>query len=446
MSSSHAKEPRVLVLFTFSDWPPLPHSRSSTIPTSASTMPKKKPAPRPPNPRQDLAYFFFRQLPPLRSQHAALSLLTCRRPRRLKPKTAHTVAYLMVQTLMQPFHISQHEYSYAFGDDAAPSLRTPSPQLDYRFPPLPHRSAAAFRPPPPPQPESPAQPSAHSPPKLPYCRSSLATPTRQFLTPQPAPIAAHSLLPHALRIRSSVLACIQTGSVPATPQSNRPNPNLIPRDPQSTNRSRPTTPLARTSTPPQGRNPLRLPPSNLPGWHNFAVPRHKPPSPTTFLAACQAHASRQERPWREWGRIILPPDNANSFRINTYTTNPQSVDSKPLTTTRSLYQQHLQKPGGRTLRGNPDLSQRVLQRILGASSYALSRVTQIRLVGRFAQLQPASLPVKSASSTAPCSSIRLTYRESQGAGDLIPAASIFQNALVVIVAKVRAECGSGSSG
>jgi hypothetical protein len=56
----------------------------------------------------------------------------------LKPKTAHTVAYL-AQTLMQAIHISQHEYCEAFGSDAwRRSVRNSvKGNYDYRFPPAP---------------------------------------------------------------------------------------------------------------------------------------------------------------------------------------------------------------------------------------------------------------------------------------------------------------------
>ena len=56
----------------------------------------------------------------------------------VKPKTAHTVAYL-VQTLMQAIHISQHEYINAFGTDGwRKSVRNSvNDNHAYRFPPDP---------------------------------------------------------------------------------------------------------------------------------------------------------------------------------------------------------------------------------------------------------------------------------------------------------------------
>src|SRR5713226_8989334 len=56
----------------------------------------------------------------------------------VKPKTAHTVAYL-AQTLMQAIHVSQHEYCEAFSSDAwRDSVRTSvNGNRDYRFPPGP---------------------------------------------------------------------------------------------------------------------------------------------------------------------------------------------------------------------------------------------------------------------------------------------------------------------
>src|SRR6266568_4072355 len=91
----------------------------------------------------------------------------------VKPKTAHTVAYL-VQTLMQAIHISQHEYINAFGTDGwRKSVRNSvNGNYDHRFPPDPEPEQSASL-----QPQSqPAQTPVN-------CHSSLAT--------------HHSPLPHA---------------------------------------------------------------------------------------------------------------------------------------------------------------------------------------------------------------------------------------------------------
>src|SRR5260370_14014341 len=66
----------------------------------------------------------------------------------LKPKAAHTVAYL-AQTLMQAIHISEHEYTNAFGwDRMRAAIRTSvNCNRDYLVPPAPHTSAPQSSPP-----------------------------------------------------------------------------------------------------------------------------------------------------------------------------------------------------------------------------------------------------------------------------------------------------------
>jgi hypothetical protein len=81
----------------------------------------------------------------------------------VKPKTAHTVAYL-AQTLMQSIHLSKHEYINAFGTDGwREAVRNSvNGNQDYLFPPAP-------------EPEQPALSAPDNPPRT--CPSS----------PQPAP-------------------------------------------------------------------------------------------------------------------------------------------------------------------------------------------------------------------------------------------------------------------
>ena len=77
----------------------------------------------------------------------------------VKPKTAHTVAYL-VQTLVQAIHIAQHEYTNAFGTDGwRKAIRNAVRQnSNYRFPPPPesnesdHSESLQLQPQPQPQP------------------------------------------------------------------------------------------------------------------------------------------------------------------------------------------------------------------------------------------------------------------------------------------------------
>jgi hypothetical protein len=86
----------------------------------------------------------------------------------VKPKTAHTVAYLL-QTLMQAIHISQHEYINAFGSDGwRKSVRNSvNDNYDYRFPPDPEQSESLQPQPQPAQPQTQAQQPASAPPSNP---------------------------------------------------------------------------------------------------------------------------------------------------------------------------------------------------------------------------------------------------------------------------------------
>src|SRR5258708_17653479 len=66
----------------------------------------------------------------------------------VKSKTAHTVAYL-AQTLMQSIHLSEHEFTNAFGDDGwRKSIRNSvNSNHDYLFPPAPPPEQPALSPP-----------------------------------------------------------------------------------------------------------------------------------------------------------------------------------------------------------------------------------------------------------------------------------------------------------
>ena len=88
---------------------------------------------------KDIAYFFSGDYLSACDLSTALARLIPAVVRGdVKPKTAHTVAYL-VQTLMQAIHISQHEYINAFGTDGwRKSIRNSvNGNQDYRFPPAP---------------------------------------------------------------------------------------------------------------------------------------------------------------------------------------------------------------------------------------------------------------------------------------------------------------------
>src|SRR5258707_15601545 len=87
----------------------------------------------------DLAYFFSGDYLSACDLSTALARLIPAVVRGdVKPKTAHTVAYL-AQTLMQAIHISEQEYINAFGTDGwRKSVRNSvNSNYDYRFPPDP---------------------------------------------------------------------------------------------------------------------------------------------------------------------------------------------------------------------------------------------------------------------------------------------------------------------
>src|SRR5467141_3006533 len=106
---------------------------------------------------KDLGYFFSGDYLSACDLSAALGRLIPAVVRGdVKPKTAHTVAYL-AQTLLQAIHISEQEYINTFGTDGwRKSIRNSvNGNRDYRFPPSPTTGAPA-----PAQPESPQpQPS-----------------------------------------------------------------------------------------------------------------------------------------------------------------------------------------------------------------------------------------------------------------------------------------------
>ncbi len=139
---------------------------------------------------KDLAYFFSGNYLSACDLSTALARLIPAVVRGdVKPKTAHTVAYL-VQTLMQAIHFSQHEYCEAFSSDAwRKSVRSSvNGNYNYRFPPVPESKKSE---PPQPQPQpQPAQTSANchserSEESAFSSRSPLAT--RHFLQPNNRP-------------------------------------------------------------------------------------------------------------------------------------------------------------------------------------------------------------------------------------------------------------------
>jgi hypothetical protein len=142
---------------------------------------------------KELAYFFSGDYLSACDLSAALARLIPAVVRGdVKPKTAHTVAYLL-QTLMQTIHISQDEYINAFGTDGwRKSVRNSvNGNHDYCFPPDP-KPAQSQSPQPqsqPAQPQTQAQQPASARPSNPFQLAAQPIPAPQQ-APSPAPAQA----------------------------------------------------------------------------------------------------------------------------------------------------------------------------------------------------------------------------------------------------------------
>src|SRR5260370_444209 len=191
---------------------------------------------------KDLGYFFSGDYLSACDLSAALGRLIPAVVRGdVKPKTAHTVAYL-AQTLMQAIHLSKHEYINAFGTEGwRSSVRNSvNGNHDYLFPPAPHRSCGlqAGAPPPeypgPPQPHPaqrptpppPPAPSPHTPPPPPPRRRSALLPCRRARAPTPyAPYPpAHSPRTHRPDRRESRPTWGNPNRSEARPKRSPPHP------------------------------------------------------------------------------------------------------------------------------------------------------------------------------------------------------------------------------
>ncbi len=230
---------------------------------------------------KDLAYFFSGNYLSACDLSTALGRLIPAVVRGdVKPKTAHTVAYLM-QTLMQAIHISQDEYINAFGTDGwRKSVRNSVKyNHDYRFPPAPHRSGglqAATAP----QPEHPAQPQPQ-PAQPPAHAQKPAKPQTQ--PPQPAPSPHTPMPPTSTEFVDHVVAGLQTGSLSAAPPSTPPQPAAV-AHPLRGEASRPA-PLAQT----QAQQPAFAPPSHPPQTAAQPIPAPELVEPPT-----NCHSERSE--------------------------------------------------------------------------------------------------------------------------------------------------------
>ncbi len=207
MSSLNPKDRVSLCSFTFSDGRRCRTPRTRNNPRFCAYHAQKEARARTAQKLgKDLAYFFSGDYLSACDLSAALARLIPAVVRGdVKPKTAHTVAYL-VQTLMQAIHISQHEYINAFGTNGwRESVRNSvKGNYDYLFPPDPKpeqpeppQPAAvgvahpfrgeASRPAPPPK----ATPTQHT--EIPAsCHSERSEEPAFSSSPAPSPTTAHA--------------------------------------------------------------------------------------------------------------------------------------------------------------------------------------------------------------------------------------------------------------
>ncbi len=268
MSSLSAKDRVSLCSFTFSDGRRCRTPRTRNNPRFCAYHAQKEArAQAAETLGKDLSYFFSGNYLSACDLSTALARLIPAVVRGdVKPKTAHTVAYLM-QTLLQAIHLSKHEYINAFDTDGwRKAIRNSvNHNLDYRFPPAP-KPKQPESPQPQPQPQ-PAQPPVN-------CPSSLAThhsPLPQ--APQPAPSPHTPLPPTSAEFVQRVVASLQTGQAPqpasAPPSPPAPQPAATPN------------PSAKATSP----QPVEIPPScHSERSEESAFSSSPTPSPTSAQA------------------------------------------------------------------------------------------------------------------------------------------------------------------
>jgi len=210
MSSLSAKDRVSLCSFTFSDGRRCRTPRTGKHPRFCFYHAQKEARARTARKLgKDLAYFFSGDYLSACDLSAALARLIPAVVRGdLKPKTAHTVAY-MAQTLMQAIHSSQHEYINAFGTDGW--RNSVNGNHDYLFPPDPEpqqsespksQPAAVVHPAvahpfrgeafPSAPPSNPPQPAAQPIPAQQQTPSPIPSPALPTLAPAPSPALAHA--------------------------------------------------------------------------------------------------------------------------------------------------------------------------------------------------------------------------------------------------------------
>src|SRR5712692_2367245 len=172
LSSLSAKDRVSLCSFTFSDGRRCRTPRTGNNPRFCPYHAQKEARARAAQKLgEDLDYFFSGDYLSACDLSTALARLIPAVVRGdVKPKTAHTVAYL-AQTLMQSIHLSKHEYINAFGTDGwRKSVRNSvNGNHDYLFPPdpEPEKSEPLQPQPQPAQPQTQAHQPASAPPSNP---------------------------------------------------------------------------------------------------------------------------------------------------------------------------------------------------------------------------------------------------------------------------------------
>jgi hypothetical protein len=262
----------------------------------------------------------------------------------VKPRTAHTVAYL-AQTLMQAIHLSKHEYINAFGTDAwRQSVRNSvNDNYNHRFPFTPSEAEGPDEQPDQaspvvaglqtgadqvPQPASPQPQPVETPVN---CHSSAVAqafrPEEPASSPNSSLATHHSPLPQSphpplpatgAEFVGQILARVQTGgsqpqqseiptlSGPAPAKRPSPEPLANPSPPPVRNEQSSPDPAVPTSAKTQ---PIPAAPSAQPV---ASAPQPACPEQGRMDNPPQTRPStapNREAPWLDWGRTSGPPDS-----------------------------------------------------------------------------------------------------------------------------------------
>ncbi len=266
---------------------------------------------------KDLAYFFSGDYLSACDLSAALGRLILAVVRGdVKPKTAHTVAYL-AQTLMQAIQVSQHEYCEAFSSNAwRQSVRNSvNGNHDYLFPPDPQPDQSESpQPQPQPIPTLPEPLASACPVRHPE-RSEGSHPIHATQPAQPTPTPHTSLPPTSAEFVQHVLARLQTSraqapqpaSTPPSPPAPQPTAVAHPSRGEALRPASPSIPSATPDPSPRvtSRQPVEMPPScHSEHSEESAFSSFPAPSPTSAHAQTPAshptpsspgcHAERSE--------------------------------------------------------------------------------------------------------------------------------------------------------